>query len=169
MRPWTLPRLVAPLMLPVMLPVILLAILPAGPAAAQEGLAVFAHDSLTVRTADGGEHRFDVELALTPDQQAQGLMYRPGLDRDAGMLFVHRPARSAKMWMRNTAIPLDMLFITEDGRIVKIVERAVPYSLTIISSGRPVRGVLELNGGTAARLGLRPGDLVLHSAFDPEP
>lgn len=162
MRLWTLLRLVAPLVIPLMIPL-------AGPAAAQEGLAVFAHDSLTLRTADGVEHRFDVELALTLDQQAQGLMYRPGLDRDAGMLFVHRPARSANMWMRNTAIPLDMLFIAEDGRIVKIVERTVPYSLAMISSGRPVRGVLELNGGTAARLGLRPGDLVLHSAFDPEP
>ena len=161
MKFWTNLRFVAP--------IILLASLLAGPAAAQEGLAVFARDSLTIRAADGVEHRFDIELALTPDQQAQGLMYRPGLDRDAGMLFVHRPARSANMWMRNTAIPLDMLFIAEDGRIVKIVERTVPYSLTIISSGRPVRGVLELNGGTAARLGLRPGDLVLHSAFDPDP
>ena len=157
----TLPRLAAPLFL--------LGILLAGPGAAQEGLAVFSHDSLTIRTAEGAEHRFDVELALTPDQQMQGLMYRPGLDQDAGMLFVHRPARSAKMWMRNTASPLDLLFIAEDGRIVKMAERTVPYSLSIISSGRPVRGVLELNGGTAARLGLRPGDLVLHSAFDSDP
>ena len=140
-----------------------------GPAAGQEGLEVFDHDSLVVRTAAGEEHRFDVEVALTARQQSQGLMYRPRLAPDAGMLFVYRPTRTLSMWMRNTAIPLDMLFIAEDGEIVKIVERTLPYSLAIIPSGRPVRGVLEVNGGTASRLGLRPGDRVVHSEFGSEP
>jgi uncharacterized membrane protein (UPF0127 family) len=138
------------------------------PGAAQEGLAVFERDSLVVRTAEGAEHGFEIELALSAAQQAQGLMYRPSLAAEAGMLFVYRPARDVRMWMRNTAIPLDMLFVSESGKIVKIVERTVPYSLAIIASGRPVRGVIELNGGTAARLGLRPGDQVLHPAFDTE-
>ncbi len=136
--------------------------------AAQEGLAVFGRDSLVIRTEAGAEHRFEVELALSPSQQSQGLMYRPSLAGDAGMLFVYRPSRSVRMWMRNTAIPLDMLFVSESGEIVKIVERTVPFSLAIIASGRPVSGVLEINGGTASRLGLRPGDQVLHSAFDQE-
>ena len=138
------------------------------PGAAQEGLAVFDRDSLVIRTEAGAEHRFEVELALSPSQQSQGLMYRPSLAGDAAMLFVYRPSRSVRMWMRNTAIPLDMLFVSESGEIVKIVERTVPFSLAIIASGRPVRGVLEINGGTASRLGLRPGDQVLHSAFDQE-
>ena len=135
---------------------------------AQEGLAVFGRDSLVIRTQAGAEHRFEVELALSAPQQAQGLMYRPSLAGDAGMLFVYRPARSVRMWMRNTAIPLDMLFISESGKIVRIVERTVPFSLAIIASGRPVRGVLEINGGTANRLGLQPGDRILHPAFDQE-
>lgn len=146
---------------------LVLALAPSG--AAQQGLAEFQRDRVIVRTTAGDEHGFAVELALTPQQQAQGLMYRPGLAADAGMLFVYRPARRVSMWMRNTAIPLDMLFIAEDGEIVKIVERAVPFSLATISSGRPVHGVLEVNGGTAARLGLRPGDRVLHPAFAPGP
>ena len=73
------------------------------------------------------------------------------------------------MWMKNTLIPLDMLFIESDGRIAKIVERTVPLSLASIASERPVRAVLELNAGTAARLGIQPGDRVLHPAFDEAP
>lgn len=159
-------------MVPLLLSIVLLAGLAgptAGPAAGQEGLEVFDRNSLVVRTAAGDEHRFDVELALTGRQQSQGLMYRPRMAPDAGMLFVYGQTRTVSMWMRNTAIPLDMLFIAEDGEVVKIVERTVPYSLAIIPSGRPVRGVLEINGGTASRLGLRSGDLVVHSAFGSEP
>lgn len=136
------------------------------PAVAQQSLATFTRDSLTVRTADGGEWAFDIELALSPEQQAQGLMYRRSLAPDAGMLFVYRPARPVTMWMKNTVIPLDMLFIAEDGEIVKIVERTVPFSLATISSDRRVRAVLEINGGTADRLGIRPGDRIVHPAFE---
>ncbi len=138
-------------------------------ACAQQGLAEFTRDRVVLRTSAGQEHTFDVELAVTPQQQAQGLMYRPNLAREAGMLFIYRPARRVKMWMRNTAIPLDMLFIAEDGEVVRIAERTVPFSLTTISSGMPVRGVLEINGGTAARLGIGLGDRVMYPAFDSGP
>ncbi len=139
------------------------------PAVSQQELATFTRDSLVLRAADGTEREFDIELALTPEQQAQGLMYRRSLAADAGMLFLYRPARQVTMWMKNTVIPLDMLFIAEDGEIVKIVERTVPFSLTNISSDRPVRGVLEINGGMADRLEIRPGDRVVHPAFDAGP
>lgn len=138
----------------------------AGGAEAQQGLVGFERDELVLRTAAGAAHRFAIELALSREQQVQGLMYRPSLPATSGMLFVYRPSRRLKMWMKNTVIPLDMLFIAEDGRIVKIVERAVPYSTSVISSGEPVRAVLELNGGTAARLGIAPGDLVEYRMFD---
>ena len=141
----------------------------AGAADAQSGLVSFERDSLVLRTAEGAERRFDIELALSPQQQAQGLMYRRSLAADAGMLFVYRPARPVAMWMKNTLIPLDMLFIAEDGLVVKVVERTVPLSLTSISSDQKVRGVLELNGGTADRLGIRPGDRVIHPAFETGP
>ena len=78
----------------------------------------------------------------------------------SGMLFIYPDARPVSMWMRGTRIPLDMLFIASDGRIVKIRERAVPYSEEVINSEDPVVAVLEVNGGTAARFGIRPGDLV---------
>jgi len=140
-----------------------------GPAESQQGLASFERDSLILRSADGVERAFDIELAVSSQQQAQGLMYRRNLAADAGMLFVYRPARPVSMWMKNTLIPLDMLFIAEDGEIVKIVERTVPLSLATISSGQRVRAVLEVNGGTASRLEIRPGDRVVHRAFEPDP
>ena len=130
-----------------------------GPAAALES---FARSSLTVETAAGGRYRFDVELARTPAQQAQGLMFRETMAPDAGMLFIYERPQPAAFWMKNTLIPLDMLFIGPDGRIVNIHERAVPQSLDAIPAAAPVKAVLELNGGTSARLGIRPGDRVLH-------
>ena len=125
--------------------------------------------SLVLHTADGTERALDVELAVSREQQAQGLMYRQSLAADAGMLFIYRPARPVSMWMKNTVIPLDMLFIAEDGEIVKIVERAVPFSLTTISSDGRVRAVLEINGGMINRLGIRPGDRLVHPAFEDSP
>ena len=139
------------------------------PADSQQGLASFTRDSLVLHKSDGTEPAFDVELAVSPQQQAQGLMYRPSLAADAGMLFIYRPAREVSMWMKNTVIPLDMLFIAEDGEIVKIVERAVPFSLTTISSDGRVRAVLEINGGMINRLGIRPGDRLVHPAFEDGP
>jgi uncharacterized protein len=113
-----------------------------------------------------GKHRFDVELAVTPQEMAQGLMFRRSLAADAGMLFVYDVPQRASFWMKNTLIPLDMLFIAPDGKIINIHERAVPQSLEPIPSAGPVKAVLELNGGTASRLGIKPGDRAISAIFD---
>lgn len=134
-----------------------------GGAAAQ--MVSFPKSQAEVVTRDGKRHRFAVELASSPEQLTQGLMYRRQLAADAGMLFDFGVEKPVSMWMRNTLIPLDMLFIAGDGRVVGIKERAVPGSLDVISAPEPVRGVLELNGGTAHRLGLAVGDRVAHPLF----
>jgi uncharacterized protein len=121
--------------------------------------------SPVVIDTEGGARRFAVELAATPEEQAQGLMFRRALAADAGMLFDLGSTRPATFWMKNTLIPLDMLFIAADGHIADIHERAVPLSEAMIESKVPVRAVLELNGGTAARLGIHEGDVVHHALF----
>ncbi|MDH3737769.1 MAG: DUF192 domain-containing protein [Alphaproteobacteria bacterium] len=126
--------------------------------------APFARTTVSIETA-GGTHDFNVELALDPAQQSQGLMFRRELAVDAGMLFFHQRERVATMWMRNTFVPLDMLFVATDGRIVHIVERTVPQSLATISAGRPVRAVLEVNAGTVRRLAIKSGDRLIHPLF----
>jgi uncharacterized membrane protein (UPF0127 family) len=142
----------------------LVASLAAASAVAQLHLQTFATAPLTIVGA-GEPHHFTVELAVTPEQMEQGLMYRRALAPDAGMLFDFKEPTVATMWMKNTLIPLDMLFVDEHGRIVNIRERAVPESLAVISSTAPVRVVIELNGGTVARLGIKPGDEVRHPIF----
>ena len=141
------------------------AILPSATTAQAAGsLAKFDRGSVTIKSGEK-LHAFSVELALTPRQQEQGLMFRRHLDADAGMLFVYSRPAPISMWMKNTHIPLDMLFIDVSGKIVKIAERTVPMSETVIAPDGPVRGVLELNAGTASRLGLRPGDRVMSPAL----
>jgi uncharacterized membrane protein (UPF0127 family) len=144
-----------------------LGLLLGGPGVAwpQGKLETFERSALTIELADGTRHDLDVELALTPSQHAQGLMYRRDLAPDAGMLFVYRQDGPRSMWMKNTYIPLDMLFLARDGRVVQVVERAVPHSLATIASKESVAAVLELNGGTVDRLGIAPGDRVLHPAL----
>jgi uncharacterized membrane protein (UPF0127 family) len=142
----------------------LLVLLLALPAQAQAPLA-FDKDTLVIETAAGAQYKFDIELALTSAQMAQGLMFRRQLAADAGMLFVYPAPEPTAFWMKNTLIPLDMLFIAPDGHILNIVERAVPLSETPIPSAGPIKAVLELNGGTAARLGLKPGDRVIHKSL----
>jgi uncharacterized membrane protein (UPF0127 family) len=127
-------------------------------------LQKFPTSELTIISATG-PHRFKVELAETPAQMTQGLMFRTSLAPDAGMLFEYHEPTAATMWMRNTLIPLDMLFVDAQGRIVNIHERAVPQSLDVIAAAAPVRAVIELNGGTASRLGIAPGDQVVHPIF----
>jgi uncharacterized membrane protein (UPF0127 family) len=134
----------------------------ATPAPAQ--LAQFPTAALTIVTA-AGPRKFTVELATTPVQMEQGLMFRRSLPADGGLLFDYGSPSMAMMWMKNTLIPLDMLFVDAKGQIVNIHERAVPGSLDTIAAAAPVRAVIELNGGTAARLGIRPGDKVLFSIF----
>jgi len=129
-----------------------------GAARAQQ-LATFSKSKLVIETAKG-KFPFDIELALTPPQMEQGLMFRRSLAADAGMLFDYGDPQPIAMWMKNTLIPLDMLFIDADGHVVHIAERAVPQSTMTISSEKPVRAVLELNGGTAARLGIEAGAVV---------
>lgn len=114
---------------------------------------------LTVVSA-GKRHRFRVEVARTSEEQAKGLMFRTALAPDAGMIFPMDPARQASFWMKNTVIPLDLVFIGPDRRIESIAASAVPYSLSPIASKGSVSAVLELNGGRAAQLGLAPGDRV---------
>ena len=127
-------------------------------------LVQFPTAPLTIITASGS-HRFTVELATSPTQMIQGLMFRQSLAPDAGMLFDYQASSMASMWMKNTLIPLDMLFIGADGTVLDIHERAVPLSLDPIGSDKPVLAVLELNGGTAARLGIRSGDRVVFPIF----
>ena len=124
----------------------------------------FPTSELTIVSANG-PHRFKVELAETPAQMTQGLMFRTSLPPDAGMLFDYKQPTAATMWMRNTLIPLDMLFVDAQGRIVNIHQRAVPQSLDVIAAAAPVRAVIELNGGTTSRLGIEAGDRVIHPIF----
>src|SRR5262252_965522 len=131
---------------------------------AEAQLQHFATSELTIVSATG-PHRFTVEVAETPEQMEQGLMFRPTMAPDAGMLFEYKTPIVATMWMRNTLIPLDMLFVDTQGLIVNIHERAVPQSLDVIAAAAPVRAVIELNGGTAARLEIRPGDRVIYPIF----
>lgn len=133
--------------------------------ATAQSLVSFPRSQAEVATPAGKRHVFAIEVATSPDQLTQGLMFRRTLAADAGMLFDFGEDKPVTMWMRNTLIPLDMLFIAADGRVVGIKERAVPGSLDIISAPEPVRGVLELNGGTAQRLGLATGDRVIHPLF----
>ncbi|HZH26946.1 MAG TPA: DUF192 domain-containing protein [Azospirillaceae bacterium] len=133
------------------------------PASAQQ--QIFPRSTLTIETQSGQRFPFAVELALTPAQQAQGLMFRESMADNAGMLFVNPTERPVSFWMMNTLIPLDMVFIDRTGRIVRIHENAVPHDTTPIPSGQPVLAILEINGGLSRRLGIRPGDRVIHDAF----
>jgi len=108
----------------------------------------------------GRSHVFTVEVARTEEQQAQGLMNRRALAPDAGMLFPFDPPRPASFWMRNTLIPLDMIFIRPDGTIARIAANTVPMSETPVAVGEPMTAVLELRGGRTAELGIREGDRV---------
>jgi uncharacterized membrane protein (UPF0127 family) len=130
-----------------------------GASAQPQQLETFATAPLVVQSATG-EHKFTVELALSASQQAQGLMYRRAMAPQAGMLFLYRPVQPISMWMMNTYIPLDMLFVAADRRIVRIAERTIPFSTETIPSGQPILAVIELNAGTAARLGIKVGDRV---------
>jgi uncharacterized membrane protein (UPF0127 family) len=115
-------------------------------------------EKLTIVTHDGVRHDFNVEMALTPQQQIVGLMFRPSVPADGGMLFDWGSPRDSQMWMRNTVASLDMVFINEDGTIRHIAEHTVPQSLAVIDSAGPVRATLELAAGTAERLDIRVGD-----------
>lgn len=119
---------------------------------------IFARESLTLHRQSGGPVVLNVELAVTTAEREQGLMFRRSMGENEGMLFDFGENRVVYMWMRNTPLPLDMLFLDASGAVVHLHENAVPYSETIIPSVEPVRFVLEVPGGTAGRLGIRKGD-----------
>lgn len=131
---------------------------------AEDGAQPFRHDTLELITS-GGVRKIDIEIAKTMAEQAQGLMFRTRLADTQGMLFPHDKPRESRMWMRNTYIPLDMVFIRADGTVHRIAAMTEPMSEAIVASEGPVAAVLELNGGAAARLGLKVGDKVRHSHF----
>lgn len=112
-----------------------------------------------------GEVRFRVEIADDAAERAQGLMERTSLGRFSGMLFVYERVEPASFWMKNTLIPLDLLFLDAAGRVIRVHPDAVPGDLTPIPSGGPVRAVLEINGGLAAALGIAEGAVMRHPAF----
>jgi uncharacterized membrane protein (UPF0127 family) len=113
-----------------------------------------------------GVHVFAVEMAVTPEQQAKGLMFRRELPEGQGMLFDFQKEQPASFWMKNTYISLDMIFIRADGRILRVAENTVPHSEALVSSGGPVRAVLEVVAGTAKKLGIAAGDRVAHPIFN---
>jgi uncharacterized membrane protein (UPF0127 family) len=129
-------------------------------------LAADSREELAIVTTHG-RHIFRVEIADDPDERMQGLMFRKSLAPDAGMLFLSGRTEAQSFWMKNTEIPLDLLFIAKDGRIADLHERSVPFSLQPIASKVPVWAVLEVAGGTVAKLGVKPGDRVEHRAFHP--
>lgn len=120
--------------------------------------------SLVVETASGA-YRFDVEIADDAAERERGLMYRTEMAADAGMLFLYDAVVPLVMWMENTVLPLDIVFIGPDGVVVSVAEGAVPYSRDFIRSVVPAKAVLEVNAGVAVRLGIAPGSLVRHAAF----
>ena len=114
-------------------------------------------ERITIKS-DDERHEFNVEVMRKSHERASGLMHRDHLDQDAGMLFDFKRQLIARMWMRNTLIPLDMLFIHEDGEIINIRQNTIPHSQEILSSNIEVRYVLEINGGLSEKLGIKPGD-----------
>lgn len=123
-------------------------------------------EKLVIVTSDGKSHDFMVEMAVTPAQQETGLMFRTSVPADGGMLFDWGAIRDSAMWMKNTLVPLDMLFINPDGSVRHIAEDTTPQSQAIIPSGGRVRATLELAAGTAARLHIKVGDKVEAKVFN---
>ena len=136
---------------------------------AMEPLTAFPQALLSIRTTAGNVHQFNVWVADRESRQEQGLMFVRNLDDHRGMLFVYGEDRQLSMWMKNTLIPLDMLFIRADGTVSHIAARTTPQSLDIISEPQAVRAVLELDGGTTELLGIHTGDRIFCDALDKHP
>lgn len=137
----------------------------AATAAEQDLLAGFPRSTLEIATPNGKLHKFRIWVAADDRRRMQGLMHVKDMPDDAGMLFIFGRPGPISMWMKNTVMPLDMLFIGADGRIGRIAANTKPFSLDTIPSGFDALGVLELKAGTASRLGVEPGAVVIHPAF----
>jgi uncharacterized protein len=124
-----------------------------------------ALETLSIAMQAGQRQTFKVEVARNDADRAQGLMFRRSMPADQGMLFDFARVEPVSMWMQNTYLPLDMLFIRADGTIARVAANTEPMSTRTIPSGEPVLAVLELNAGTAAKLGIKPGDRVEHPLF----
>ena len=122
--------------------------------------AVLEQVPLTITTADHKANRFTVEVARSPAEQEQGLMNRQSLAPDRGMIFPYAPPQNVSFWMKNTLIPLDMVFVRADGTIARIEANTAPLSLEPVPSGEPIGAVLEIAGGRAAELGIQANDQV---------
>ena len=144
---------------------VVLLILLAAPTAATAEDMVFPRDELWIESAEA-RHHFEIEVAESSRQMARGLMFRSELADNAGMLFDFGHTGPIAMWMKNTLIPLDMLFIDAQGTITHIARWTTPLSLETISSRGPARAVVEIKGGRAEQLGIVPGDRVIHSTFE---
>ena len=129
------------------------------------GPAVAAEEQALEIVTRSGVYTFTIELAATDEERSKGLMFRRELPEGRGMLFDFKQDMNVTMWMKNTYIPLDMIFIRADGRIQRIAENTEPESTKIIAAGAPVRAVLEVIGGTAKKLGIKAGDRVAHPLF----
>jgi uncharacterized membrane protein (UPF0127 family) len=126
---------------------------------------IFRRSTIQIATPDARLHRFNVWLADDESRRARGLMFVKHLNAGDGMLFVYPQPQMIAMWMKNTLIPLDMLFVAPDGKVTRVIENTEPHSLKTIESGGIVLGVVELAAGTAARLKIAPGAQVIHPAF----
>ena len=133
--------------------------------AAGPALAVCRADQVEVGLPSGGMARFAVEVADDGPERAQGLMFRERMAKSAGMLFVYQRPQRASFWMKNTLIPLDMIFVDPQGRVLAVHANAVPGDTTSIDGGTGVKLVLEINGGLAARMGIGPGAELRHPAI----
>lgn len=131
----------------------------------QAGLAACGDDAVELR-GPGGQARFTVEIADTPSQQAQGLMFRQKMPASGGMLFIFARPKHASFWMKNTLIPLDMIFADSTGKVTRVHSDAIPEDETPIDGGDGVAFVLEINGGLAARLGIAEGTVLRHPRVD---
>jgi uncharacterized membrane protein (UPF0127 family) len=132
---------------------------------AQQLDRLFSRSTLQIATPDAKLHKIDVWIADNDARRARGLMFVEQLADDAGMLFIYPQPQPISMWMKNTHLPLDMLFVNADGRVHRVVENTKPMSLDTISSDGTVLAVIELKAGSAARLKIRPGAQVIHPAF----
>lgn len=126
---------------------------------------LFDRAALRIATPDARLHPFQIWVAGNDMQRARGLMFVKDLPADAGMLFIYSHPQELSMWMKNTFISLDMLFVAPDGKVVSIVANTTPESLKVIKGPGEVLAVIELNAGTCARLNIHPGAIVMHPAF----